>query len=305
MKKHCIPHKLRSLNDETRSRLPGSFVRLTRGFVHYELSGPEDGPVVVLVGGFSVPYSTWDRSAPALAASGFRVLRYDHYGRGYSDRPRIGYGLDLFVEQLSELVDGLGLSRPLGLVGLSMGGPVVAAAASRYSGLVSSLAFVDPLFEWPTPVGTSRFLLLPCLGDALMALYGREILAQAQRGDFSKEDEFAAFLPSYLPQFAYRGIGRAVLQTMRGMPSWPLTETFSVLGRSDIPTLLFWGRLDATLPFEQSSRLRVCVPQAEFIPVEDAGHVPHWEKAVEVNAALIDFFRCPNKNGPSFDSNRI
>ena len=293
MGKHCILHQLRSLNDETRSRLPGSFVRLARGFVHYELSGPEDGPVVVLVGGFSVPYSTWDRNAPALASAGFRVLRYDHYGRGYSDRPRVGYSLDFFVEQLAELVDGLGLPRPLGLVGLSMGGPVV-AAASRYPGLVSSLALVDPLFDWPTPVGASRFLLLPCLGDALMALYGRAILAQAQRGDFSKEDEFAAFLPSYLPQFSYRGIGRAVLQTMRGMPSWPLAETFSALGRSGIPTLLCWGRLDATLPFEQSSRLCACVPQTEFIPIEDAGHVPHWEKADEVNAALIGFFGHPN-----------
>lgn len=284
--------------------MPGSFVHLTRGFVHYELSGPENGPVVVLVGGFSVPYSTWDRNAPALAAAGFRVLRYDHYGRGYSDRPRIGYGLDLFVEQLAELVDGLGLPRPLSLVGLSMGGPI-AAAASRLPGLVASLALVDPLFEWPSPVGASRFLRLPCLGDALMAFFGGEILSQAQRGDFSREDEFAAFLPSYLPQFAYRGIGRAVLQTMRGMPSWPLTKTFSALGKSGIPTLLFWGRLDGTVPFEQSSRLRLCVPQAEFIPVEDAGHVPHWEKAVEVNAALIDFLRRPNKNGPSSDSNRI
>jgi pimeloyl-ACP methyl ester carboxylesterase len=283
-----VPHPRRRLDDEARSRLPGSFIRLRHGFVHYELSGPEGGPVVVLVGGFSVPYSTWDRNAPALAAAGFRVLRYDHYGRGYSERPRVGYGLELFVEQLAQLIDELGLPRPLRLVGLSMGGPVV-AAASRRPGLASALALVDPLFEWPAPAGASRLLALPCLGDLIAAMAGGEILAKAQRPDFSEEDEFEAFLPSYLPQFAYRGVGRAVLATMRGMPSWPLTEAFSALGSSGIPTLLFWGRLDRTLPFEQSSRLRACVPQIEFMPVENAGHVPHWERASTINAALIDF----------------
>ena len=289
MKKLDIPHPIRGLNDEARSRLPGSFIRLERGFVHYELSGPKGGPVVVLVSGFSVPYATWDRNAPALAAAGFQVLRYDHYGRGYSDRPRIGYDLDLFVEQLAELVEELHLSRPLRLVGLSMGGPVVAAAVSRHPGLASALALVDPLFEWPTSGGASRLLSLHCLGETLMAIAGARLLSKAQRSDYSQADAYETFLPSYLPQFAYRGVGRAVLATMRGMPSWPLADVYSALGSSGIPTLLFWGRLDTTVPFEQSSRLRACVPQTEFIAVENAGHVPHWERASTINAALIDF----------------
>jgi len=45
------------------------------------------GPAVALVHGFSVPYYVWDPTAPELARAGFRVLRYDLYGRGYSDRP--------------------------------------------------------------------------------------------------------------------------------------------------------------------------------------------------------------------------
>lgn len=290
MGKLCIPPRLGGLDDETRSRLPGSFVRLTPGFVHYELSGPENGRAIVLVGGLSVPYSTWDRTAPALAAAGFRVLRYDHFGRGYSDRPRVDYGLDLYVEQLVELVDALGLEKPVSLVGLSMGGPVVAVAAARHPGFALSVALVDPLFEWPAPSGKARLLKLPVVGEALMAIDGGEILATGQRGDFSVEEEYEAFLPSYLPQLAYRGIARAVLATIRSIPSWPLPEAFSALGRSGIPTLLFWGRLDATLPFDQSSRLRELVPQAEFLPVAEAGHVPQWEKPAEVNASLVGFF---------------
>jgi 2-hydroxy-6-oxonona-2,4-dienedioate hydrolase len=39
----------------------------------------------------------------------------------------------------------------------------------------------------------------------------------------------------------------------------------------------------------QSERLLAAVPGAELRVIEGAGHVPQWEKADEVNAALVDF----------------
>jgi pimeloyl-ACP methyl ester carboxylesterase len=267
----------------------GSFARLSRGLAHYELSGPPEGPTVVLVPGLSVPFSTWDRNAPALAAAGFRVLRYEHYGRGLSDRPRLRYDLDLFVEQLAELLPALGLRRPALLVGLSMGGPVAAAAAARHPGLARAVALVDPLFEWPAPGPRARLLTMPVVGDALMALRGADILAEGQRVDFFDPKAYAEFLSSYLPPLRHRGIGRAVLSTMRSIPAWPLARTYDELGGTGFPILLVWGREDATLPFEQSSRLLARIPRAEFVTIEGAGHVPHWEKAAEVNEALRGF----------------
>jgi len=289
-----VPPK--SLCDSEREGLPGSFVRLSRGFVHYELrkhaEGPAaEAPTIVLVPGLSVPYATWDRNAAALAEAGFRVLRYEHYGRGYSDRPRARYDLDLYVEQLDELLRKLGIARPVALVGLSMGGPVAAAAATRHPGLAHAVVLVDPLFEWPRQGLGTTILGLPLIGEILMALRGEAILAEGQRGDFFDLRAYKDFLPSYLPQLRYRGIARAVLSTIRSIPDWPLAKSFEELGRSGLPTLLFWGRQDATLPFEQSARLLLSVPQAEFHPVEGAGHVPQWEKAPEVNDAIVEFLR--------------
>jgi len=56
-----------TLDDEIRAALPGQFVELSDGVVHYELAGPENGPTVVLVHGFSVPYYVWDPTFDALA----------------------------------------------------------------------------------------------------------------------------------------------------------------------------------------------------------------------------------------------
>src|SRR5512135_3114691 len=111
-----------TLDDAARAALPGQFVALPDGIVHYELAGPPGGPVVVLVPGISVPYTTWDANFPALANAGLRVLRFDLYGRGYSDRPDVAYDADLFDRQIANLLSALGLGDPLNLVGLSMGG---------------------------------------------------------------------------------------------------------------------------------------------------------------------------------------
>ena len=97
----------RTLDDAARTEAPGQFVRLADGITHYETAGPDTARVVVLAAGFSVPAYIWDSLHRGLADSGFRVVRYDYYGRGWSDRPQAAYDQDLFVRQLAGLLDSL------------------------------------------------------------------------------------------------------------------------------------------------------------------------------------------------------
>src|SRR6185436_7138871 len=100
------PERL-TLDDTTRGQAPGKFVRLTDGTTHYRVDGPDSGRVVVLAHGFSVPLYIWDSTANALASAGFRVVRYDAYGRGWSDRPDIEYSDKVYERQVVELLDSL------------------------------------------------------------------------------------------------------------------------------------------------------------------------------------------------------
>ncbi len=96
-------------------------MELTDGIVRYEMAGPPDGQVVVLLHGFFNAYFVWDNTFDALAQADLRVLRYDLYGRGYSDRPNTQYDRDLFDRQLVNLLAALDVTRPVDLVGPSMG----------------------------------------------------------------------------------------------------------------------------------------------------------------------------------------
>src|SRR5262249_59523851 len=124
-------HDLETLEigDELRKSAPGQFIKTSAGFVHYQFAGPEDGRVIVLVHGFSVPYYLWAGTFEMLGNAGFRVLRYDLFGRGLSDRPSVTYNGELFDRQLVELLDALHIKGKVDLAGASLCGPSIATVA--------------------------------------------------------------------------------------------------------------------------------------------------------------------------------
>ena len=282
-------YEMRVLDDAARSEAPGRFVPLSAGMTHYELAGPEEGVPVVLVHGFSVPSYIWDPTFASLASAGFRVLRYDLFGRGFSDRPDVRYDRELFDRQLAELLDALAFPRPFGLAGLSMGGPIAATFTSRHSAQVSRLALLDPV-GLPIPESLSaRLVKLPIFGDWLMDRVGDRVLLENLRKDMKHPDE--AYIEKFKKQMQFKGFKRALLSTMRSGVLTDATDAYTALGRLGLPVLLIWGEEDEVAPFQLHEVIRQLIPQAEFHPIPDAGHVPHLERPDVVNPLLIDFFR--------------
>lgn len=109
----------------------------------------------MLVHGFSVPQFIFEPTFTFLTEQGFRVLRYDLYGRGFSDRPDKRYDIDLYVGQLANLLDALEIREPVSLVGLSMGGPITATFTVRFPQRVRKLVLIDPVGakSFPSLVG--------------------------------------------------------------------------------------------------------------------------------------------------------
>ncbi len=279
------------LDAAERAKLPGAFIETPLGVVHYELAGPEDAALVVLVHGFSVPYFIWDPTFEALAAAGLRVLRYDLFGRGFSDRPLATYDEDLFDRQLGDLLDALGISQPVHLLGLSMGGIIVANFTDRHPERVQKLGFIDPAGFALNFSLTLRLVTLPGIGEVLFSLFGDSTLLKGMASDFFTADLVSEFLESYKPQMKYKGFKRAILSTMRSGILGDKLDVYKRVGMQARDVLLVWGREDETVPFEYSAQLVEAIPQVQFYPIDGAGHVPHYEKAAEVNPLIITFYK--------------
>lgn len=280
------------LNDEARKTAGGSFIPLTDGVTHYELSNPDSGQTVILVHGFSVPYFIFDPTFDFLTQSGFRTLRYDLFGRGFSDRPRAHYDIDLFVRQLLDLLDALRFTRPVNLIGLSMGGPITATFTARHPQRVRSLTLIDPAGARAislTP--TLKAMKLPGIAEAIFGLVGSESLLKSAAKDFFDPELVGHFIERYKVQMQYKGFKRAILSSIRNNMLGSFIESYKSVGKMDKPVLLVWGRNDTTVPFVHSDDLRAAVSQAEFHVIENCGHIPHYEKPEEFNPILLEFLR--------------
>lgn len=281
--------EIMDLGEQTRRIAPGSFLQLPLGFVHYELAGPPDARAVVLVDGFSVPDYVWDPTFLALREAGFRVLRYDLYGRGYSDRPEVSYNSDLFDRQLLDLLNALAINGGSDFVASSMGGPIVAAFACRHPERVHRMVWIDP--DYGTGQSLPLALRAPLWGEYTMTTQIEPGLAEAQLADFLHPENFPDWPDRFRPQMRYHGFRRALLSTLRDYVTQDWSKDYACVGRMQTPVLLIWGTADRDVPFSTSTKVRAAVPQAQFLAVDDAGHLPFLEHPEIVNPAVIAFLR--------------
>ena len=283
------PDETYTLDSVIRAGLSGQFVQLEDGVVHYELSGPANGELVVLVHGFSVPYYVWDPTVSALTAEGYQVLRYDLYGRGYSDRPNEEYDLNLFVRQLSQLTEVVTLNKPFHLVGLSMGAPISAAFANQYAAHVLSLTLIAPEVL-PVSKGSIFPMSVPLLGEWVMKVYMVPVyLPGSQKSDFYNPAIAPDWEARYRDQLKFKGFRQAILSTIRNLPKMNALKEYEQIGRSGLPVLVVWGEDDQSVSYDAILQATQAMPQAEYLQVPQAGHLVHYEKANDVNRKLLEF----------------
>ena len=283
--------KKKVLSDEDRKSASGEFIKLSQGVVHYEVTGPKTGQTVVLIHGLATPYFIWDNNLDELVKAGFRVVRYDHYGRGFSDRPDVVYDINLYDQLLLELLRKLEVKMPVHLVGLSMGGAIAVTFADRHPEMVSKVGLIAPAgFPIKTPF-VVKLAKVPLVGDYIMAVLGDAVLLSEIKGAFVEPQKLSEYEEKFKVQMKYRGFKRALLSTLRNMHMHSLSETYERVGKQQKPVLLIWGLKDHVLPFTNSEKVKVAIPHLKFHAIKDAGHNLNYENPEIVNPWLVRFLK--------------
>ncbi len=279
----------RTMNDQARAGVPGQFVRLADGVTHYETAGPDTGRVVVLAAAFSVPAYLSDTLFQRLGRAGYRVIRFDYYGRGWSDRPKTTYDLALFGRQMAGLLDSLGVAGPVDLAGLSFGAAIVTDFADRYPDRVRSLMYVNPVFNTGRPLPPEERSALAW--DVYMVFRGgTDEMATGQRYDFYYPDRHPDWVARYRVQQQFKGTREALRRTRAAIAIAPHQDAqLRRIGTIPRPVLIVWGRQDEGAPFSESGALRAVLPEAALVPVDSAGHLPHLDQPDVVVPAVVTF----------------
>lgn len=282
----------KELNDEARKELGVKFISLTDGMVHYDISGPEKGEIVVLVHGNAAPYFSWDKNLAALTGAGFRVIRYDLYGFGYSARPDVDYSRALYDRQLMELLDKLKINGPINLVGTSQGGSIAVYFAATHPEKVKKLALLSPFINVLPMKAIIGLIKIPGIGDYL----GRVLLDRVNKNYPQKVFADAAAIPAeftenYMKQLAYKGFKRARISNLRGDSLADFTPQYEQVGKTKIPVLFTWGTADKVIMADSVANIKKAMPSVEYHEIEGGGHLVHYEKPSPVNKILVDFLK--------------
>lgn len=241
----------------------------------YEDTGTRAAPIV-FVHGWCCDHSYFAPQAGHFSAR-HRIVSVDQRGFGQSDKPAQEYAIEGFADDLAWLCGELGLERPA-LVGHSMGGAVVLAAAARHPSLARAVALCDPAVLFPPALGTG-------LADFVAALGGpgyRELARGFIDGRlFSPRDDPAR---------------RArITEHMLETPQHVMRSAFANLVRFDsesaarackVPVLL----IDAEVPLPDRARFRELCPTLQCAQTAGAGHFHQLEVPEQVNAMLERFF---------------
>ena len=164
-----------------KSNIPdeGNWANLSDGNIYYRWFLPKEelsnGETLVLVHGFSTPSFVWGGLIDNFCNSGFKVLVYDHFGRGFSERPRINYDKELYVRSLKELLVDQGLEEKIHLVGYSMGGPIVGYFAEQYPNTTKSISLIAPAGFQHAMSGVNSWTIKPILGEWFWHVFNSRI----------------------------------------------------------------------------------------------------------------------------------
>ncbi len=279
------------LNDITRARIGGSFIPLSQGVTHFELKGPETGQPVVLVHGSTIPMYIWDQQMDDLANAGFRVLRYDQYGKGFSDRPEGSYSQEFYRRQLLDLLDAVGMKNPVDVVGLSMGGGLAVDFTANHPDRVRKLVLASPVINSIKNDTNIKLLRPPVWGEFMMRLVATNSLAKRAADLTSKSPKAAEYNNLFRQQTYYKGFERATLAMFRSDATTDYRPDYMTVGKQNRPIMLIWGTLDEDISPEMVQAIKNSMPGLQFEQLDGVGHDPQVEAADKFNWLVIGFLK--------------
>ena len=282
--------------------------------IHYEEQGDPAAPAMLLIMGFGAQLTLWpDQLVEALAAQGFRVIRYDNRDVGLSQKfdgvkapglvkmtllskigftPKVPYTLADMADDGVGLLDALGIERAH-IVGASMGGMIAQHVAARHPDRCLSLTTVfsttgNPKLPPARPEAMKALITRPDSTEEGVLVEHGMMLARTIGSpgypapeDRLRERTLASVRRSFYPEGPTRHLSAIVADGDRR----------AMLRDIAVPTLVLHGEDDPLVPCEGGRDTAASIPDARLKTIPGWGHDLPLELVDELAGAIGEHAR--------------
>ena len=262
-----------------------SEVTVSGARIRVRTTGAPDAPPVLLLHGIGRSLEDWSAQHDRLSEC-HRVISTDLAGFGLSDRLPGPATIRSLTDGVLGTLDALGETRPLHVMGNSLGGAIALMLLGSAPERVATLTLADPAGFGSEVTPALRILGVPFLGARLLRSIDRAAARRTERALFV-DDAFVteeriehalevARRPDHAAVFAEIA---AELGTVRGVrPGWR-TSLLAEAARHPRPTLVVWGERDVILPAKQLRAALAAIQHARSHVFGRTGHMPQIERA--------------------------
>lgn len=259
-------------------------ISINEKMLNYEIHGTK-GPWVLLIMGFATQGDAWKFQIPALKDK-YRVITYDHYGVGKSEKINQYVSFFQMCEDLKFLLDTMNIKR-INIIGISMGGMIGLKFSSLYPKLVESLVLMA------TTVGGNK--------GRLEMLKSSIPLSGCFLG--TPRSQFKSLIKSLFPKSFYQNKSKEWFLNKLRLDE---KRTFSILSiffqtiasfnhnvEKDIrriwgiPVLIISPEKNIIINSKESLRIKKLIKGSKLIRFVDGGHGIHLQYTEELNFIIL------------------
>ena len=259
--------------------------------INYIMEGV--GEPLVLVHGFGTKLQGWHFQIEFFKNL-MKVIALDNRGVGKSSRPNYSYSMDMFVEDIHNLLVHLGIDQKINLCGISMGGMIAQHYALKYPNELKTLILcatseklgkgahkiIDGLREMDNlSLEEKMFIMFPYI---ISRKFEKKLREDKQLLDSIKED-IVFITPCKNPTEIkdYENQSAAVENH----------DTSDLLVKIKTPTLILGGNKDRLIPIFHQQTLHEKIPNSKLEIIKGCGHAFTIEDPNQVNELIWDFIK--------------
>lgn len=262
----------------------GNFAELKNGYTYFNINNRSSENTLVFIHGFSVPSYIWDKTYNSAKEKGYKVIKLDLYGRGFSDNPSLDYTDELFANQVIELLEVLEIKTAT-FLGLSNGGRVISKIADLKPNIVEKLVYVSASSFNSHKELKNKNVSENEIKDFIENKY--PTISSGQLSDFKYPENYPNWDDKYEELLKYNGFAKALISTLKNHVN--LDSENKEISDSNKTVYTIWGDSDSVIVYNEiKNKLNKLLPNRFEYIVPNSGHLPHIENQSDFEKYLFD-----------------